>query len=308
MPFVTRSRFSWRLRSRSLPLGRHTLLMGILNVTPDSFSDGDHYNSPRAAHDHGLFLLDEGADLVDIGGESTRPDAAALSPQQEQERVLPVIRAILKARPDAILSVDTYHAATAELAIQAGVEVVNDVSGLIWDPRMAAVMARDEPGSILMHTRGAPRAWTTLPPLPHSDIMPLVIAGLAHTLSLARAAGMNRSNMVLDPGFGFGKMGDENFVLLAHFAELHQFALPFLVGVSRKRFLTAHLSKATDASRQEATTAAHVAAILAGAHLLRVHDVAAARAAASVADAILSSMQPDAPEGNPAGVRKIQAS
>ncbi len=308
MSFHARSRYTWRLRTRSLPLGRRTLLMGILNVTPDSFSDGNRYLQPNAALEQALRLLDEGADLIDIGGESTRPDATPLSAAEEQARVLPVIRAICKARPDAILSVDTYHATTAEMAIQAGAEVVNDVSGLIWDPRMAAVMARDEPGSILMHTRGAPRSWTTLPPLPHSDILPLVIAGLAHTLTLARSAGMSRSNMVLDPGFGFGKMGDENFVLMAHFTELHQFALPFLVGVSRKKFLTAHLTKATDASRQEATTAAHVAAILAGAHLLRVHDVPAARAAASVADAILSSMRPDDPEGNPSGVKKIHAS
>jgi dihydropteroate synthase len=308
MSFHARSRYTWRLRTRNLPLGRRTLLAGILNVTPDSFSDGNQYLRPNAALERALRLLDEGADLIDIGGESTRPNATPLSSSEEQERVLPVIRAILKARPDAILSVDTYHADTAELAIQAGAEVVNDVSGLIWDPRMAAVMARDEPGSILMHTRGAPRSWTTLPKLPHGDIMPMVIAGLAHTLSLARTAGISRSNIVLDPGFGFGKMGDENFVLLAHFTELHQFALPFLVGVSRKKFLTAHLTKATDESRQEATTAAHVAAILAGAHLLRVHDVPAARAAAAVADAILSSLQPDEPEGNPSGVKMIQAS
>jgi dihydropteroate synthase len=280
--------------------------MGILNVTPDSFSDGNQYLRPNAAFERALELLDEGADLIDIGGESTRPNASPLSPREEQERVLPVIRAILKARPDAILSVDTYHASTAELAIQAGAEIVNDVSGLIWDPRMAAVMARDEPGAILMHTRGAPRVWTGLPPLPHGDILPMVVAGLAHTLSLARSSGMNRATMVLDPGFGFGKLGDENFVLLAHFVELHQFALPMMVGVSRKKFLTAHLSKAGDNIREDATTAAHVAAILAGAHLLRVHDVPAARAAASVADAILSSAQPDDPEANPSGVRKMQ--
>ena len=304
MPFVSRTRFTWRLRTRSLPLGRRTLLMGILNVTPDSFSDGNQFYSVSAAFDRALRLLDEGADLIDVGGESTRPNATPVSPLEEQERILPVLKAILKARPDAILSVDTYHAATAELAIQAGAEVVNDVSGLIWDPRMATVLARDKPGAILMHTRGAPRAWKTLPPLPHADILPLIVSGLAHTLSLTRAAGMPRANIVLDPGFGFGKLGDENFVLLSHLAELRQFGHPLLVGLSRKRFLTTHLPQPTEATRQQTTTAANTAAILAGAHLLRVHDVPAARAAASVADSILSSEQPDDPVGHPSGIAK----
>jgi dihydropteroate synthase len=304
MPFSLRPRFTWRLRSRSLPLGRRTLLMGILNVTPDSFSDGNEFLKPAAALDRALLLLDEGADLIDLGGESTRPNSAPVTPREEQERILPVLKAILRARPDAVLSVDTYHSSTAALALASGAEVINDVSGLIWDPEMAAVLARDKPGAILMHTRGAPRAWGSLPPLPHGDILPLIVSGLAHTLSLARAAGMNRANMVLDPGFGFGKLGDENFVLLAHFAELHQFGLPFLAGISRKRFLTAHLPHATDTIRLQATTAANVAAILAGAHLLRVHDVPAARAAASVADAILSSAQPDDHVPHPSGILK----
>jgi dihydropteroate synthase len=278
--------------------------MGILNATPDSFSDGGQYLHPNAALDRALRMLDDGADLIDVGGESTRPNAAPVTPREEQERLLPVVRTILRARKDAILSVDTYHASTAERALAEGAEVINDVSGLIWDPKMAVVLARDQPGAILMHTRGAPRSWNALPPLPHADIMPMIVAGLAHTLSLARTAGMSRTNIVLDPGFGFGKLGDENFVLLSHFAELHQFSLPFLVGVSRKRFLTAHLSRPTDANRQEATDAANVAAILAGAHLLRVHDVQAARVAVSVADAILSSSQPDDPAGHPSGIKK----
>jgi len=308
MPFVSRPRFTWRLRTRNLPLGRRTLLVGILNVTPDSFSDGSQFLRPTAALDRALRLLDEGADLIDVGGESTRPGAVPVTPAEEQDRMLPVVKAILKARPEAILSVDTYHSSTAERALQAGAEVINDVSGLIWDPRMAEVLARDQPGAILMHTRGVPRAWTNLPPLPHADILPLIVSGLAHTLSLARTAGMQRASMVLDPGFGFGKLGDENFVLLSHFDELQQFGLPVLAGVSRKRFLTAHLSHATDTMGQQATTAANVAAILAGAHLLRVHDLAAARAAASVADAILSSTQPDESAPHPSGIRRTHSS
>jgi len=279
--------------------------MGILNVTPDSFSDGNQFFNAHAAVDHALRMLDEGADLLDIGGESTRPNATPVTPIEEQERVLPVLTAILKLRREAILSVDTYHACTAERAIDAGAEVINDVSGLIWDPAMGDVLAKEHPGSILMHTRGAPRGWSALPPLPHADIIPMIVAGLTHTLSLARSAGIDRSSIVLDPGFGFGKLGDENFTLLAHFSELHQFGLPFLAGVSRKRFLTAHLPDANDGTRLQATTAANTAAILAGAHILRVHDIAAARAAATVADSILSLAQPETEDRHPSGIRKI---
>ena len=297
MPFVPPARFHWQLRSRVLPLGRKTLLMGILNVTPDSFSDGNDFFTPQAAHDQGLRLLDEGADLLDIGGESTRPNATPVDTDEEQQRVLPIIGSILKARPRTIISVDTYHASTARAAVEAGAEIVNDVSGLLWDPAMAEVIAQTKAGAVLMHTRGAPRLWSTLPPIPHEDVLPLVVSGLAHSLHLAEQAGIARERLVLDPGFGFGKLGDENFTLLAHLADLRQFALPVLAGVSRKRFLTAHLT-ATPAlsadfelqdARVYATAAANTAAILGGAHILRVHDVPAARAAVAVADALLRS-------------------
>ena len=296
MNYARRARFTWRLRTRTLPLGRHTLLMGILNVTPDSFSDGNHFLSPRAAHDQALSLLDEGADLLDIGGESTRPNAAPVSAQQEQQRILPVIRSILKVRREAILSVDTYHAETAELALEAGAEIINDVSGLLWDPAMAEVLARYQPGTVLMHTRGAPRVWSTLPPLPHAEILPLVVSGLTHSLQLARAAGLPQDHLVLDPGFGFGKAGDENYTLLARLEELAQFHLPLLAGISRKRFLTAWLPQIPldlEAVRGHASSAAHAAAVLGGAHLLRVHDVSAARAAARVADSLLNASRED---------------
>lgn len=279
--------------------------MGILNVTPDSFSDGNQYLDTNSAVDHALQLLDSGADLIDVGGESTRPNAAQVKPADEQGRVLPVLKKILRLRPDAILSIDTYHAETARLAIAEGAEIVNDVSGLIWDPEMAIAIAEQSAGAMLMHTRGVPRGWSALPPLPHADIMPMVVAGLAHTLSLARAAGIDRTSIVLDPGFGFGKLGDENFTLLAHFAELHQFGLPFLVGVSRKRFLTAHLQDANAVTREQATAAANTAAILSGAHILRVHDVQAARTSAAVADSILALAQPETENMHPSGIRKI---
>ena len=300
MPFASRPRFSWRLRTRTLPLGRHTLLMGILNVTPDSFSDGNHFLTPRAAHDHALFLLDEGADLLDIGGESTRPNAAPVTAAEETERILPVIRSILKARPETILSVDTYHAETAKCALDAGVEIINDVSGLLWDPEMAAFLAREKPGAVLMHTRGAPRLWSTLPPLPHGEILPMVLSGLTHSLHLARTAGIPEDRLVLDPGFGFGKLGDENFTLLAHLGQLQKFNLPFLAGISRKRFLTAWLQQIPldlDVIQRNATSAANTVAILKGAHLLRVHDISAARAAAHIADSLLKECRQTEPLG-----------
>ena len=288
MAFVTRPHFTWQLRSRALPLGERTLLMGILNVTPDSFSDGGRFFSTHAALDQGLALLDQGADLLDLGGESTRPSATPIDPAEEQARILPVLRALLRARPQAIVSVDTYHAATARAALEAGAEIINDVSGLLWDPGMAATLAAYKPGAILMHTRGAPRTWADLPALPPQEILPLVVSGLTHTLALAEAAGVNPGSIVLDPGFGFGKRGDENFVLLGRFAQLQQFARPLLAAVSRKRLLLRGIVEPTDALRLETTCAANVAAILAGAHILRVHDIPATRTAASIADKVLS--------------------
>ena len=274
--------------------------MGILNVTPDSFSDGNHFLHPRAAHDHALQLLDEGADVLDVGGESTRPNAAPVIAAEEIRRVLPVIESVLKARPEAILSVDTYHAETARCALDAGVEIINDVSGLLWDPAMAGVLAEQKPGVVLMHTRGAPQVWSSLPPLPHAEILPMVLSGLAHSLQLARAAVIPDDHVVLDPGFGFGKMGDENFTLLANLRQLQQFRMPLLAGISRKRFLTAWLQQIPldlDVIRRNATSAANTVAILSGAHLLRVHDIAAAHAAAHVADSLLNSCREDEPIG-----------
>lgn len=300
MPFPLRRHFTWQLRTRTLPLGSRTLLMGILNVTPDSFSDGGFFVTTDSALDQALQLLDEGADILDLGGESTRPNATSITADEEQARILPVLRAILSARPDTIVSVDTYHAATAEAALAAGAEIVNDVSGLLWDPRMAEVLARHRPGAILMHTRGTPQQWPTLPPLSPAEVLPLVASGLAQTLALASAAGIPRASIVLDPGFGFGKLGDSNFTLLAHLDVLADLGYPLLAGLSRKRFLTAHLP-ATTAGVTDPTTAANTAAILAGAHLLRVHDIAAARAAAAIADA-LHSAHLDNDEVHPSGV------
>lgn len=289
MTFPPRSSFQWQLRTRSLALGPRTLLMGILNVTPDSFSDGNRFVHPQTALHHALHMLDEGADIIDLGGESTRPNATAVAHHEEQARILPVLRAILATRPTAIVSVDTYHASTATRALDCGAEIVNDVSGLLWDAEMAGVLARNRPGVILMHTRGRPTEWHALAPLAPHDVLPVVLSGLTHTLQLGRAAGLPDEHILLDPGFGFGKRGEENFTLLARLAQLQALGRPLLAGVSRKRFLTAARDNPAEEARLHATIAANTAAILAGAHLLRVHDVAAARAAADVADALLAA-------------------
>jgi dihydropteroate synthase len=299
-----RHRFDWQLRTRALPLGHRTLIMGILNVTPDSFSDGGHFYSPNHETDraltHALRMLDQGADLLDLGGESTRPNATPISPSEEQARILPVLEAILKERPHTTLSIDTYHASTARAAITAGAEIINDVSGLLWDPLMPAACADLACGLVLMHTRGRPHDWPSLPPLAPNEVLPLILTDLARQLAIAQDAGIERNRIVLDPGFGFGKIGSENLTLLAHLAELQPLGLPILSGTSRKGFLTKALETAgidpTPEARLHATNATSVAAILSGAHLLRVHDVLSARAAATLADATLNAISGTQPQ------------
>lgn len=304
MAFVRRPRFCWQLRFRALPLGERTLVMGVLNVTPDSFSEAGAHFGTIPAIEHGLTLLDQGADILDIGGESTRPGAVPITPQQEQNRVLPVIESILHRRPASLLSIDTYHAETARAAITAGAEIVNDVSGFQWDPAMPQACADLRCGVVLMHTRGRSSEWRTLPRLASGDVVPLVKSGLAQSLDRALAAGIPRSQIVLDPGFGFGKIHDDNYPLLAHFDELLALGQPLLAGVSRKSFLAHTLAAAEEPSplptpsaaavtadaRANATLAAATAAILAGASLVRVHDVRTAVESARIADAILAAV------------------
>jgi dihydropteroate synthase len=307
MPFAPRSRFDWRLRTRSLRLGERTAVMGILNVTPDSFSDGGHFYSPESAPDraiaHALQMLEEGAQILDIGGESTRPNATPLTSEEEQTRILPVIEAILRQRPEVILSIDTFHAATARLAVEAGAEIVNDVSGHLWDASMSQTCAQLGCGAVLMHTRGRPQDWPHLPPLIPGEVLPLVLTELEERLTAAIAAGIPRDKIVLDPGLGFGKRLDENYPLLAHLDRIHQLHLPILVGASRKGFLGHTLTQSPNLAsrvsenppppndaRLHATTAANVAAILAGAHIIRTHDVRPAVEAAAIADRILAAL------------------
>jgi dihydropteroate synthase len=297
MAFARREEFVWSLRSRSLKLGRRTLVMGVLNVTPDSFSDGNLFLDSNAATEQALRMFGEGADMVDIGGESTRPGKYASVPdKEEQRRVLPVIEAVLKARPESVVSIDTYKASTARIAINAGAEIVNDISALGWDAEMASTCAELACGVVLMHTRGTSAEWRNLPSLALDEVLPLVKRELAASLRTALDEGIDRSRIVLDPGYGFGKSFDENYPLLAHQDELRELGQPILAGVSRKSFLGRTLAEfhgGTDApiaARSNATLAATVAAILAGAHIVRVHDVRPAVEAARIADAILSAV------------------
>jgi dihydropteroate synthase len=297
MAFARRDLFEWKLRTRSIELGKRTLVMGVLNVTPDSFSDGNLFLDPEAATAQALLMLDEGADLLDIGGESTRPGThVPVNAEEEQRRVLPVIEAILKERPGTPLSIDTYKASTARLAVAAGAEIVNDISAFTWDEAMAGTCAELGCGLILMHTRGRSGEWRNLPRLANDEVLPLVRRELASSLKAAIDAGVERSRIVLDPGYGFGKSFDENYPLLAHQDELRSLRRPLLAGVSRKSFLgraLASLHGGADApttERGNATLAASAAAILAGAHMIRVHDVRPAVEAARIADAILDAV------------------
>ena len=291
---MVRPRFQWRLRTRALPLGERTLVMGVVNVTPDSFSDGGRFLDRDAAVEHALRLLDEGADILDIGGESTRPGARVaeqgrVSEAEELQRVLPVIEGVLRARPDAVISVDTYKSGMARRAINAGAEIVNDVSAGRWDALMLPTLADLGCGAVLMHMRGRPEEWRALPPA--GDIAALVQRELAQFAAAAEKAGVARERVVLDPGFGFGKNFDENYPLLASLRELHALGYPLLAGTSRKGFIGRTLARESKdqppPERLYGTLATVTACVLQGAHIVRVHDVHAAKDAVRVADAIL---------------------
>lgn len=306
-----RTRESWRLRTRTLELGRRTLVMGVVNITPDSFSDGGFFLVSEKAIAHALVLIEEGADLLDLGAESTRPGSragsanATVSVDEEQARLLPVLEGILRARPGAVLSVDTYKAATARAALEAGAEIINDVSGFTWNPVIAGVCAVLGAGVVLAHTRGRPEEWRAQTQLEPDALLAMVREGLSGSLGAAQRAGIPDEAIVLDSGYGFGKRFDENYALLARQEELLALGRPLLAGLSRKSFLghtLAPLFGGGDAPmgrRENASLAAMTAAILHGASIVRVHDVRPAVEAARIADAILeageaSAMKPDA--------------
>ena len=273
----------WRCRDRELPLGERTLVMGIVNVTPDSFSDGGMFEDVDAAMKHGLQLLEEGADVLDIGGESTRPGSDPVDEDEERARVLPVLEGLRREAPEALLSVDTRKAAVAHEALAAGADVVNDI-GAGTDPEMFGVVASTKAGMVLMHMRGEPQ---TMQADPHyEDVVTEVRGFLAERFEVAVAAGIGSDRLCIDPGIGFGKNLAHNVALLRSIGSFRELGVPVLVGVSRKRFI-GELSGADDpADRLEGSVAAAVWCASQGVEMVRVHDVGPTVRALRVVDAI----------------------
>jgi dihydropteroate synthase len=283
---ATRTIGEWKISRRSISYGERTLVMGVLNVTPDSFSDGGQFFSLAGALAHAEQMIDEGADIIDIGGESTRPGSNFVSEEEELCRVIPVIERL--ANLSAPISIDTTKPEVARIALEAGAEIVNDISGLRFDHAIAEVAAKAKAGLILMHSRGTPKDMQQMPAMEHA--LNEVIAGLRESIALAERSGVARQNIAIDPGVGFGKTVEQNLELIVGLNQLaHQLPdLPVLIGTSRKSFLGKLLNGARADERIHGTTATIVAAVLSGAHIVRVHDVKSAVEAIKVADAIRS--------------------
>jgi dihydropteroate synthase len=285
---LERRKFHLRLPSGKLALGERTLVMGVLNVTPDSFSDGGNFLDPERAVEHALKMEQAGADLLDIGGESTRPGSTGTAAETELARILPVLaglRGLLKIP----ISIDTRKSQVAEAAISAGAQIINDVSGLRSDSRVAEVAHRRGVPLVLMHMRGEPH---TMQKKPFArDVMKDVTQGLRASISIARKAGIAKSQIIIDPGIGFGKSFEQNYELLRKLPELAKLGYPMMVGTSRKGFLGSTLARdgksAPAEERLWATAASVTASILGGAHIVRVHDVAEMAQVARVADCLL---------------------
>jgi dihydropteroate synthase len=280
----------WHIAGRILPIGIRTLVMGVLNVTPDSFSDGDQFLSLDKALAHAEQMIVDGADILDIGGESTRPGAGLISPEDELQRILPIIEELAK-RTTVPISIDTTKAVVARAALNAGAAIVNDISALRFDFHIADQVAKSDAGLVLMHSRGTPATMQRLPPV--ADVLEEVINSLRSSVAMAERRGVKRESIVIDPGVGFGKTQDQNIELIAR---LDQLALafpdfPILVGTSRKSFIGRLLADengepAAMVDRLHGTMASITAAVLRGAHLVRVHDVKAAVETVRIADAI----------------------
>jgi len=305
--------FEIKVRGRRVRLGERTLIMGVVNVTPDSFSDGGRFLDTERAIEHGLELAKQGADWIDVGGESTRPGAKPVSAEEEMRRVLPVIRGLHRKLPSLPVSIDTTKAEVAAAAIQAGASIINDVSGLRFDARLADMARRNRAPLILMHLRGRPETMQRKPFA--RSIWRSLREGLAGSIRRALAHGVRRSQLLIDPGLGFGKSRRQNFEILAHLSRLQEFGLPILVGTSRKSFVQAIVAgnglDTSSSSKQPRSpwplasgeragqalplqlgdAAAVTASILAGAHIVRVHDVEAVLPAVRIADALLAAAQ-----------------
>ena len=286
-----RKHFRLRLNSRTLVLGERTLIMGVLNVTPDSFSDGGSFLDSQAAIARALELEREGADILDIGGESTRPAAAPVSAREELSRILPLFEA-LRGKLRIPISVDTQKSEVAEAALAAGAQIVNDISALRTDPHLAEVVRHAHAPVILMHMRGTPRTMQRGPFA--RDVVRDTMTGLREALVRARRAGLEKSRILLDPGIGFGKSHEQNFEILARLPEFARLGCPIVIGTSRKAFLGKALAKPGEPplppnERILGTLATVTASILGGTHIVRVHDVAEIACVARLTDAIVNS-------------------
>jgi dihydropteroate synthase len=283
-PNGARKRFELRCRGGDLQLGKRTLVMGVLNVTPDSFSDGGRFFEPAKAIEHGLLMAKQGADIIDVGGESSRPGADAVSPDEELRRVIPVI-AGLTSQLEIPISVDTYKAQVAEQAIEAGAQMINDISGLSFDPQLSAVAARFDTPLVIMHIKGNPKTMQQAPR--YDDVMDEVIASLRAGIERAERHGVDPHQVIVDPGIGFGKRVQDNLSILNRLDELAVLERPILIGTSRKSFIGAVLKQEVD-ERMIGTLATVAVSVLKGAHIVRVHDVPAIRETAAMVDAIIN--------------------
>ena len=279
---MTRKRYEWKLRTRSLQLGDRTLIMGVLNVTPDSFSDGGKYDDPDRAFARAVELEDQGADIIDIGAESTRPGSARVSEAEELRRLIPVLKR-LRDKLTIPISIDTYKSAVAVKAFEYDAEIINDPSALTFDPQLARECSKANAGLILNHMRGTPETWAKLGAM--KDPVGTIRSELDAAISRARRGGVEVGRIVIDPGLGFGKRREQNSEILAKLGVLTALDRPVLVGPSRKAFL----AQATEEGTEFASAAAAVAAILGGAHIVRVHDVKAMAVAVKVADAVMAA-------------------
>jgi len=269
-------------RSRAYTLGKQTLLMGILNVTPDSFSDGGLYFDKERAVDHGVRMAEEGADMIDVGGESTRPGAKPVGEEEELSRVIPVIEALSK-KVKVPISIDTSHAEVAQKAAEAGAEIINDISGLRADPHLAEVAAREHMPLVLMHIRGTPE--TMQKDVHYDSLFSEILHSLRESVHRAESCGVEPNQIIVDPGIGFGKNLEHNLLILKNLSELRVLGKPILLGTSRKTFIGKILN--TDVNeRLEGTLSTIAIAVLHGAHIIRCHDVLPAKRAVAVADAI----------------------
>jgi dihydropteroate synthase len=269
---------------RTLVLGERTLVMGVINVTPDSFSDGGQLLDPSVAIEAGVQMAQDGADLIDVGGESTRPGAAALDEAEERRRVLPVIEGLV-ARVQTPISIDTYKASIAEAALGAGAALVNDVSGLRYEPALADVVVRSGAPIVLMHTRG--RSQQMYEQASYTDVVGEVLDELRESMAFATTSGIAAERIILDPGLGFAKDAAQSCEVLARFDEFAELGRPLLAGPSRKSFIARAVgARVPPAERDWATAAAVTAAVLAGAHIVRVHAVRQMLQVVRVADEI----------------------